>query len=269
LGAATAHAAGGAPDAGAVWDLSKPLWVFFAQERLLAPETPFAEAIPRAAFAHLRPLGEDSRLFLMLAGIAYLGLYHVEKESIEAEASIFTMLIPVGSPVYRGGRELVAEGIEESWVDASLRLRKTWGKGTPLRTRVGFEYQFALRDYSEAEDTAETFVLPEDTGIHEFGLTFAIDTRARGRSGDFDRGVELEIGALHEIRDEWSPWGMSGTQYADDDARRPTTVYASIEGHRALGPDRDFAVHWKLRGARGWNLDRLSHIRIGGGGFGR
>jgi len=63
----------GKVEPGGVWDLAKPLWVFFAQERVLAPESPLAECVPRAAVVHIRPLVEESTLYLNLAGVAYLG----------------------------------------------------------------------------------------------------------------------------------------------------------------------------------------------------
>ena len=42
-GAPMGGASGDGAAEGAVWDLSRPLWIFFAQERLLAPETPTGE----------------------------------------------------------------------------------------------------------------------------------------------------------------------------------------------------------------------------------
>ena len=275
-----ALAAGGAPfdsavdptaqeEQGPVWDLSKPLWVFFAQERLLAPETPFGEAIPRAAFAHVRPAGEDGRFFFILAGIAYLGLYHHEIGSVEIEGSLFTMLYPVGSPVYRDGREVLAEGYEETWTDASLRATQTWGLETPRRVRVGIEYQLAARQYHGTDDTGATFFLPDDTLVHDAGLTFGIDTRSRGRMGDFARGLEFEIGAAYEYRADWNAWGEGGTEYSDAAAERATTLFGSLEYHATFGEAVPVTLHAKLRGAQGFDLDRLTYLRLGGGGFGR
>jgi len=274
LAASCALGAGGAPfdeqgagaAEGAIWDLSKPFWVFFAQERLLAPETPLGEAIPRAAFAHIRPAGDDARLFFILAGIAYLGLYHWERESVELEASLFSMLVPVGSSLYRDGREVEAEAFEESWVDMSLRAQKTWRSPGGARTRLGLEYQLAYRDYRRAEETDPSFVLPADTLVHEFDLSAAFDTRARGPMGDFARGFELELGAAFESRAEWNAWGMPPSLYDDASAAHARTAFGSLEFHRTFGPA---VLHGKLRGAKGWDLDRLTFIRLGGGGFGR
>ncbi len=261
------HAHGEAHDP--VWDLSKPLWIFFVQERLLVPEMPPGEAIPRLAFAHMRPAGEDGRLFFILAGIAYLGLYHYEVGPVELEASVFTMLYPVGSPLYRDGSEAVPEGYEETWTDASLRAMKTWGLDTPRRIRAAVEYQLADRDYHRTDDTAATFVLPGDTLVHEAGLTFAVDTRSRGRMGDFARGWEFEAGATHEVRTAWNAWGAGGTEYDDPDAERATTLFGSFEYHREFGSHVPLTLHAKLRGAQGSGLDRLTYMRLGGGGFGR
>lgn len=276
--AGQALAAGGAPfdsaaepaGQGPVWDLTKPFWIFFAQQRLLAPETPFGEAIPRPAFAHVRPAGENGRLFFILAGIAYLGLYHHEVGSVELEGSLFTMLYPVGSPLYRDGREVLSKGYEKTWTDASLRATKTWGLDAPRRVRLGIEYQLAARRYHETDDTAATFVLPDDTYVHEADLAFGIDTRSRGETGDFARGWELELGAAHEFRSDWNAWGaVSGSEYDDPDAERATTVFGSFEIHRTFGSRAPLTLHAKLRGAQGFNLDRLTYLRLGGGGFGR
>jgi hypothetical protein len=254
---------------GAVWDLSKPLWIFFAQERLLAPRTPLGEAIPRAAFAHVRPVGEEARAFFILAGIAYLGLFHTEKDSLELEASLFSMLVPVGSALYRDGHEVDSEEIETAWTDASVRARKTWGPEEDLRARLGLEYQLASRRYEPGEEIDPAFVLPADTLVHEMDAVFHLDTRRRGLTGDYDRGFELELGFARELRSDWSAWGPTGTEYADPDAESATTAFGSFEWHAALDARRLFVLHGKLRGARGWDLDRLTYIRLGGGGFGR
>ena len=254
---------------GAVWDLSKPLWVFFAQERVLAPESPLAEWIPRAAVVHFRPLSEDSKLFLILAGVAYLGDVLWERDGLELEASLFTMLMPVGSPLYRDGGEVLEESFESSWTDMSLRARKTWGEPTGPRLRMGLEYELAWRDFRASEDTGDNFVLPSDTLVEEIDFTAELDTRVRGLTGDFHRGAEIEVGAAYEIRYEWNSWGVDGTEYGDDDAKRAATLFGSMEYHRALDRDDRFLLHAKLRAATGWNLDRLTYIRLGGGGFGR
>jgi hypothetical protein len=259
----------GAPAEGPVWDLSEPFWLFFVQERLLAPETPFDEAIPRAAFAHVRPAGEKGRLFFILAGIAYLGLYHYEAGSFELEGSLFTMLFPVGSPIYRNGRQLLAEGYEETWTDASLRARKTWGQGNAGWARLGVEYQVAARQYHATDDTGPSFVPPDDTSVQEVNLVFELDRRSRGRVGDYARGSCLELGAAYEVRGSWNVWGAGGTEYADPDAERATTVFGSLEFHATFGERVPVALHGKVRGAQGFNLDRLTYIRLGGGGFGR
>lgn len=274
--AASALAAGGAPfeeasDApveGAVWDLSKPFWLFFAQERLLAPETPLGEAIPRAAFAHIRPAGEDARLFFILAGIAYLGLYHFERGALELESSIFSMLVPVGTTIYRDGREVKAEAFEESWVDASFRIQRTWSS-PKVRARLLGEYQLAWKNYVAAESTDPAFILPADTLVHELDIVAALDTRSRGPTGDFSRGMELELGVALEWRANWNAWGMPGALYDDKDASHARTAFASVEFHKTLGAPGSPVLHGKLRCAKGWDLDRLTFIRLGGGGFGR
>lgn len=250
-----------------VWDLSRPLWVFFAQERALVPESPLGEVIPRAAAAHYRPVGENKRWFFILAGIAYLANFHVEASGLESEASVFTMLMPVGSSVYRDGAEVPEEEMESSWTDVSLRTTHMWGRDA--RVRLGADYQLAWRDYRTAEDTDPAFVLPEDTFVHALSVTAALDTRKRGCTGDYNRGVDLEAGLVYEMRTDWSAWGVSGTEFTDPDAKKCTTLFGSFEAHKSFDERDAFVLHLKLRAARGWDLDRLTYIRLGGGGFGR
>ena len=273
-----ASAEGGKPfeeagevETGAVWDFSEPLWVLFAQQRIMAPDNPLAEWIPRAAVVHFRPLGEESKLFLILAGVAYLGDVLWERDGFELEASLFTMLMPVGSSLYLDGEEVPEENFESTWTDMSLRAKKTWGEAPAPRFRAGIEYELAWRDYRRAEDpaTAANFVLPEDTFVHEVDLTAALDSRARGRTGDFSRGIALELGVARERRVDWNAWGLDGTQYDAPHAEDATTAFGSFEFHRALDEREHFLFHAKLRAAAGRNLDRLTYIRLGGGGFGR
>jgi len=280
LGANVARAEGGTPfdsvdddvdsaPQGAVWDFSKPLWIFFAQERLLAPETPVGEAIPRAAVAGLRPAGEKARWFFIIAGIGYLALYHVERDSWEFESSLFTMLMPLGSVVYDDGREVPGEQVDSSWADVSLRLQKTFGGEGEPRFRIGGEYQYAYRDYVANDVTDATFTLPDDTGASLLNARMSFDTRSRGMTGDFVRGVEFEIGAVSEKRMEWNAWGPAGALYDDPDAQESATYYGSLEFHHALDEQKQFVLHTKFRGGVGHNLDRLTYMRLGGGGFGR
>jgi hypothetical protein len=256
-----------AAEPGAAWDLTKPLWVLFAQERVLLPESPDSELYPRAAVAYYRPIGGNKRLFLILAGVAYLVNIHREEGGLETEASIFTMLMPVGSSLYRDGAEVPQESFDEVWTDSSLRATRTWGKS--IRFRVGTEYQAAFRDYRVGEDTDAAFVLPHDTLVHQFDLNMALDTRARGRTGDYNRGFELFAGVTHEIRDDWNAWGMGGVEFSDPDAKQATTAFATFECHKSFDARDAFVLHVKARAAKGWNLDRLTYIRLGGGGFGR
>jgi hypothetical protein len=278
---AVARAQGGAPfesvadDAGpttegAVWDFSKPLWAFFAQERLLAPETPLGEALPRMAVVHMRPAGERARLFFILAGIGYLGLYHVEHGSAEYEASVFTMLVPLSSVIYYDGVETTAQQIDSSWTDVSLRFQKTFGAPAGLRTRIGGEYQVAFRNYVAGEDTSALYELPNDTTVQMGHAFVALDTRSRGMTGDYVRGVELEIGGIAERRTDWNAFGLPGTEYYDDPATATsTTIYGSLEAHKTFDTEQRYVLHGKIRGGFGLDLDRLTYIRLGGGGFGR
>ena len=253
---------------GSVWDFSKPLWVLFAQERVLIPDSPESELIPRAAVAYYRPIGEGRRLFLILAGIAYLCNVHFENnDGYEAETSIFTMLMPVGSSLFRNGAEVTSEGYEETWTDASVRAKKTWGK--QVRFRLGIDYELAYRHYQTSDDTALAFVLPSDTFTHKFDVSMSLDSRGRGKTGDYNRGNEFSLGVEHEIRDNWNAWGLGGTQYTNPDAKRATTFFGSVEAHHSFDSRDGYILHGKLRAARGWNLDRLTYIRLGGGGFGR
>jgi hypothetical protein len=112
-------------------------------------------------------------------------------------------------------------------------------------------------------------VLPNDTAVDSYSAHASIDTRARGMTGDFVRGIEVECGATAEDRDNWNAWGVKGTEFADPDAAHATTIYASFEMHSALDDQKRFVLHSKVRAARGFDLDRLTYIRLGGGGFGR
>lgn len=270
----TAFGQGGKPFEGAdevektgVWDFTKPLWVLFAQERFLVPESPEGEWIPRAALAHYKPVGENKRWFFIIAFVAYLANVHWEQGGFENEASVFTMLMPVGSSVYRNGTEVPGEEMDTVWTDTSLRAAKTWGDR--IRFRLAAEYELAWRGYEPAENTDPTFVLPYDTFVNEFDLTAALDTRSRGRTGDYNGGLEVEVGAAYEIRNRWNAWGVGGTEYTDPAAKRATTLFGSLEFHQAFDERDAFVFHAKLRLARGWDLDRLTYIRLGGGGFGR
>ncbi|MEM9554540.1 MAG: hypothetical protein AAGC60_09790 [Acidobacteriota bacterium] len=116
-------------------------------------------------------------------------------------ASAFGFFIPTSDEQYRDGREIEAEEIESSRGRVSVFLGRPLGSFTKL----DFTYSLGYTRYSDADDTDESFILPQDTLTHSFATEL---TYSRG-------GWRAAAEVSWNQRDEWEFWGLPGNTEFD------------------------------------------------------
>jgi hypothetical protein len=138
----------------------------------------------------------------------------------------FVFAFPISDTLYRDGEEAVAEEVESRTANVSVLF------GHPLGdfVKLGFEYELSWDDYREADDTASTFVLPQDGLTHKGELSLRV-----ARSG-YQLGLE---GSYHR-RQGWESWGQPGNAEFDPDQRQ--------------------YYHWQVRASKSWHLPRFQRF---------
>jgi len=119
--------------------------------------------------------------------------------------------------------------------------------------------------YFSERNSADTFVLPQDTWELTGRLGMRWDQLERNLMDLAHEGFAVGFDATYGWRTNWEDWGLDGSRHARD-GRYPkqikgyligaTGVPALNERHRLIG---------MLHGGQGWDLDRFSQPRVGGG----
>ncbi|MDH3522944.1 MAG: hypothetical protein OES32_05095 [Acidobacteriota bacterium] len=164
----------------------------------------------------------------------------------DAGANLLGVAIPFTNSIYRDGEKAPAEDLDVQFARVGFSL----GRPVGSFTKLGFDYELGLRNYSRATDTAEEFVLPEDQLIHSLGLNAAYSRR----------GYRLRLGARFSKRSDWKPWGLPGEPFdpkAEEFGRWSASLAKtlSLSGFKKVGLQVEY-----LDGA---NLDRFSKYEFG------
>jgi hypothetical protein len=145
-----------------------------------------------------------------------------------AGASVNGLFFKANDELYRDGIEVPEETIERRSGSANVFAGRPLGKFFSLE--LGYRGRYV--HYSRGDDTADDFVLPQNTFTH--GLEASIDYN---RSG-FRLGI---AGSTHK-RADWEFWGLpDNTEYSDDQSE---------------------FQRWQLTFAKTWWFDRFHKIGL-------
>ncbi len=106
--------------------------------------------------------------------------------------------------------------------------------GRPLARFLNFELTYGLRmeDFSRADDTAEDFVIPQDTLTHIF----------RGNVQYNRAGYRLRLSGGMNRRSDWEFWGLPGNDEYD--------------------PDQQDYLRWQAQFGKTWWLPKFRRVRV-------
>ncbi len=165
----------------------------------------------------------------------------------DAGVNLFGFFIDRTDEVFRDGEEVPAEDIESRTASASFFL------GHPLGSfgKIDLTYRIGRDDYSEADDTADDFVLPQDTTTQSLAAELRYD-RAGYRA--------LVSGSRH-LRSDWEFWGVPGASEFDPAQDEYDRWRVSLRKTWWLEKFRNFGV--ELTHVGGSDLDRFSRYDFG------
>jgi hypothetical protein len=149
--------------------------------------------------------GRDEQLRLLLAGVVNDGAWSTRHGPWEFGARGFVQLLPFTSERFAAGREVEAARLRV------LRQRVGTLVSTSLgRSRLTLDLGVDRLDFSRADETANTFVLPAST--FESVVRLALDASF----GQLALAAQVEAG--HRLH--WQAWGIDGREEPVRDWRR-------------------------------------------------
>ncbi len=157
------------------------------------------------------------------------------------------IFIDFGDELYRDGEEVPMEEIEQKQSSVSLFLGRQLGNYAKLDFTAGL----SSVSYGRADDTAEDFVLPEDTLIQSYGaeLTYS-------RSG-----YRFKAEATLSQRQDWEFWGLPDNTEFDPEQEDYLRWAVSLGKTWWLPNFTKFGV--ELEHLSGEDLDRFSKYDFG------
>ncbi|MEE8523615.1 MAG: hypothetical protein V3T72_06755, partial [Thermoanaerobaculia bacterium] len=165
----------------------------------------------------------------------------------DAGANVFGFFVPRGDELFRGDREVPEEEIESSAASASVFI------GRPLGSfvKLDFTYRLGWNKFGRADDTADDFVLPQDTLTHSF------QTELKYNRG----GYRFELEGSLNRRDDWQPWGLPGNPEFAPDQEEYVRWQATLAKTWWMPKFRNFGL--QLQYLDGSDLDRFSRYDFG------
>lgn len=165
----------------------------------------------------------------------------------DAGLNVFGLLIPTGDEIYRDGREVAEEEIERLGGSISAFLGRPLGNFTKL----DFTYRLRFDRFSEADDTAPEFILPENTLTHTF------QTELQYKRA----GYQLELQGSFSSRSDWEFFGLPGNTEFSPDHKEYLRWQVSFAKTWYFSKFRNFGV--LLEHLDGSDLDRFSRYDFG------
>ncbi len=163
---------------------------------------------------------------------------------------VFAIAIASSDELYRNEIEVIEEGVEE------LPARIAVNLGHPLGNFVKWNasYQLDYSKFSDTDDTASDFVLPQSTFTHSLATSLSYS-----RSG-----YRLELGGGLHQRANWEFWGLPNAAESgefDPDAEEYLTWQVSASKNWYLANFRKVGLSFEYLG--GSHLDRFSKYQFG------
>lgn len=195
-----------------------------------------------------RDTGQQLNVFfagaLLTANIAQPSLFG---SKWDAGANVFGFFIPRGDELFRDGREIAEEEVESQTGRVGLFL------GRPLGSfwKLDFTYGLRFDKYSDADNTAENFILPQDTLTHSFQTELSFN-----RSG-----YRFELQGSFNSRSDWEPWGLPGNSEFNQEQEDYIRWQATLAKTWWLPKFMKFGI--ELEHLNGEDLDRFSSYDFG------
>jgi hypothetical protein len=119
--------------------------------------------------------------------------------------------------------------------------------------------------YFSERNSAPNFVVPQDTFELDGRLAMRWDSLERNLMDLAHRGFAVGFDATYGWRTNWEDWGLDRARDADE-GRHPKLIQAYAVGATGLPwlNERHRLISY-VHGGRGWDLDRFSQPRVGGG----
>lgn len=165
----------------------------------------------------------------------------------DAGANLFGFFIKGGDELYRDGMEVEEEVVRSQ----TNRLSVFLGRPVGNFTKVDFTYSAGFTSFDTDDETAESFILPEDTLTHTFQTEISYN-RA---------GYRFQLAGSFNQRSDWEFWGL------------PDNVEFNQEQEDYLRWQATFAKTWwlpkfmkfgvELEHLGGEDLDRFSSYDFG------
>lgn len=146
----------------------------------------------------------------------------------DAGLSAFGFFLPLEDELYRDGRVVPAETVES----ANARLAFFLGHPIGNFAKLDFTAAAAYRTFGEAEDTADGFVLPDDT------LTLSLSPELTYTRS----GWRFRVGGGWFHRTDWSFWGLPGNEDFD--------------------PAQEDYLRWQASLAKTWWLPKFTQLGL-------
>jgi len=165
----------------------------------------------------------------------------------DAGASVFGFFIPTNDSLYNDGVEVDEQEVKS----ANGRLAFFLGRPLGEFTKLDFTYSLGFETFSDADDTAADFVLPEDT----LTQTVQVDL-SYSRSG-----WRFAAQGSWNQRDDWQPWGLPGNPDFDSEKEDYTRWEVSLAKTFWLPKFTTFGI--EIEHLDGSDLDRFSKYDFG------
>lgn len=162
-------------------------------------------------------------------------------------ANVNGFFVGLGDETYRDGREVPEEEVERNNLSASIYIGRQIGNYTKLDFTLGANWT----KYDRADDTAEDFILPQDTLTSRFQteLTYSrAGWRLRARGAQFQR-------------QDWEFWGRPGNTDFDPEQEDYTRWDVSVSKVFWLKNFKKFGI--EAEHLDGSDLDRFSKYDFG------
>ncbi len=239
-----------------------------------SPDVQGSSLLPYGALYFWNHPDENSLLRAVVAGLVNNIVYARSMDAWgpwEGSLHFDSVTLPITQTESIDGKALVEEGLV--WGRAHLGLGIGYRRQLEFPTEDDnmFELTWVVAEpgfmyFLEGDDPVDNFRKPSNTLELRSRIRVRLDTMERNLLGLPHEGWVTGADLLAAHRFNWNGWGKDGQEHAAE-----ARDYASVSGYvmRAAGvPFVDSERHrliLTLQGGVGWDLDRFSKWRIGGG----
>lgn len=162
-----------------------------------------------------------------------------------AGADFFGIALPFANSMYRDGREVVEETVKT----LPLRIRLKAGHPVFQFGKIDVGLDLSHLSYQRAEETAGSFLVPQDTFVLSPSIEARYDRWGYSVSGSYEYGY----------RTRWKPWGLP----EEYDEKQKRFHSFGVSGGKSIYLPRFQRLGLEVNYLDGRNLDRFSKYELG------